>query len=536
MSLYSIELSFLFMIKRLLTLLSFSSFGAFAQCDSVTINNDLIVSSSTLMAGIYVIDGDFIVQNGATVYITPYSSNACGALKIYAKNITILGDIDGDFAGYPGGIGGAGGATVTSITGHQVALTSCTDTGNYGVLTVEGGKAGGNGNGPGGGVSGSNGQSGSGPKQYCGSFGDEGGMVGGAGGAGGGAGGSYGGVAGAGAAGGSGSAQTTLVGMTLSSAYPVAAGTGGTGGVAPTLYGTAQGFDIDLGSGGAGAGGGGRSFGLGLNGNRGGNGGGMIFLQAELDLTVSGILSVRGENGQSGGIGGNGDGTTDCCSDGCNGCDESTFSGGAGGGAGAGGGSGGGIYLETMGTANLSSDLRSNGGNGGNSGQQGNGTTCNYTNLFCSDNSITTGNGTAGQAGGAGSGGRIKIFVPRCEDLINTASANSVAGVGFGSAGDGTYEVVCGYAGLLENELLSVIQFYPNPVGSELHLRFPEELKNLQSTITTSIMDASGRIVFLDNLLTFEQNTIFMGNFETGYYIIRFETETSSFHSKLLKL
>ena len=70
----------------------------------------------------------------------------------------------------------------------------------------------------------------------------------------------------------------------------------------------------------------------------------------------------------------------------------------------------------------------------------------------------------------------------------------------------------------------------------ELHLRFSEELKNLQNTITTSIMDASERIVFSDNLLTFEQNTIFMGNFETGYYIIRFETETSSFHSKLLKL
>jgi hypothetical protein len=69
-----------------------------------------------------------------------------------------------------------------------------------------------------------------------------------------------------------------------------------------------------------------------------------------------------------------------------------------------------------------------------------------------------------------------------------------------------------------------------------LYLRFPEELKNQQSTITTSIMDASGRIVFSDNLSTFEQNSIFMGNFETGYYMIRFETETSSFHSKLLKL
>ena len=60
-----------------------------AQCDSVQISGDLIVSSDVLMSGTYVISGDFNLQSGVNIYVTPYSNNGCGELKIYAQNITI---------------------------------------------------------------------------------------------------------------------------------------------------------------------------------------------------------------------------------------------------------------------------------------------------------------------------------------------------------------------------------------------------------------------------------------------------------------
>jgi hypothetical protein len=523
------------MIKHVLLFSLFICLRSFGQCDSVNISGDLIVSSSTLMSGTYVVSGDFVLQSGNTIYITPYSSNSCGKLKIYANNITIDGTIDGNYAGYPGGLGGDGGVLVTSITGHQIALTACTDSGNYGKISVEGGKAGLAGEGPGGGNSGTNGGGGSGPKQYCGSFGDEAGLIGGSGGAGGGSGGSYGGQGSAGGSGGSGTTQSTTNGLSISAAYPVEAGTGGNGGQSVLTYGTASGSDIDLGSGGAGSGGGGRSFNEGVNGNRGGKGGGMIFLKAQTELIVSGALLVNGENGLAGGKGGNGDATTDCCSDGCNGCNESTFSTGAGGGAGSGGGSGGGVYLESLGTASISGVIESRGGNGGNGGNKGNGTTCTYTNTFCSDNSITSGDGSNGAQGGAGGGGRIKIFVPFCSDAEITSDPIMDPGLGFGVAGEGTYEIICGYAGVNEFDLSAFVRVFPNPAENWLNISLKEDLFLQQNKVILEIVNSDGRIMLNETMNTIS-NQIDLTSLSPGYYIIRLNDGQRYMNTKLIKL
>ena len=123
------------MIRKLLLLATLYTSQVNAQCDSLVINNDLVISSDALMSGIYVVNGTFTVQSGVTIYVTPYSSNSCGALKIYANNIEIIGNINGDFAGYEGGNGGTAGSTVASLTGHLTALDACTGTGNTGSVS-----------------------------------------------------------------------------------------------------------------------------------------------------------------------------------------------------------------------------------------------------------------------------------------------------------------------------------------------------------------------------------------------------------------
>jgi hypothetical protein len=521
------------MIKRLLLFFAFLAGQANAQCDSVAVNNDLVVSSDALMAGIYVVNGTFTVQAGVTIYVTPFSSNSCGALKIYADNIEILGNINGDYAGYPGGNGGNAGSIVSSLTGHVTALDACTGTGNTGNVSVEGGKAGMPGYGPGAGGSGSDGSTGSGSKQYCGNFGDEAGVVGGSGGAGGGAGGSYGGQGSNGSAGGSGSTSAVTNGLTVEASYPIVGGSGGLGGSVASVYGSASGFDIDLGSGGAGSGGGGRSTNAGTSGSRGGNGGGIIFLKAENSLIVSGFITAKGENGLNGGNGGNGDASPGCCSDGCDGCDEKTYSTGAGAGAGSGGGSGGGIYLETLGTASITGSLNAIGGNGGNNGNKGTGVTCTYENLVCSDNSITTGDGTNGGKGGAGGGGRIKIFVPECADATVEPATFVEGGTGNTIASSGTYEFVCGYAGLQE-ELFADVVIYPNPAQNFIKIKLNEQLMFLGNPINMVITDMGGREVLVKNLeLQFEQ-IIVLSDLTKGYYFVRLESNNSIFNTKLI--
>jgi hypothetical protein len=522
------------MIKKItFVCLAFTSLFANAQCDSVQISGDLIVSSDVLMSGTYVVSGNFNLQSGVTIYVTPYSNNGCGELKIYAQNITIAGTINGDYAGYNGGLGGSKGLIVASSTGSSASLTSCNDEGSQGHISVEGGKAGLNGQGPGFGSAGQNGGNGAGSKQYCGNFGDDAGLVAGSGGAGGGAGGSYGGLGTNAGNGGNGSNTSTNTDLTIESSYAATFGAGGLGGVQGVIYGTSSSFDISMGSGGAGAGGGGRSYYLGGDGIRGGNGGGLVFLKSIQNITISGTISVNGEAGSYGGNGGSGDATADCCSDGCNGCDERTISAGSGAGAGSGGGSGGGIYIETQGSASISGSLNASGGIGGNSGQKGTGANCNYSGGgFCSSNSITTGDGNMGNDGGSGGGGRIKVFVPECAQAILNPTVNVTGGAGFFLASDGTYEPICGYASL--NEQLSELNWnlYPNPVSDQ----FTINLENLDFTGQSSveIINTMGQVIQTVEL-TGTTSLVPCQEIESGIYLVRLTHNNATSIKKIIK-
>ncbi len=428
----------------LLTLVFFAPDAKiFAQCGTTPITGDLIISSNTSLSGTYNITGLFRVEPGVVVTVTPYSSGGCGELIINATNIEVIGDIIGDGAGFIGGAGGAG-ATAGSNVG---ALTGCVDKDNCLVISVNGGAAGAAGAGPGSGTSGAGGTLGAGPKQRCGNFGDTYGFVGGSGGAGGAAGGSYGGAANAGGVGGNGAPYNSgnFSGMSLSGCASASSGTGGAGGALGTAYGTLSGTDIALGSGGAGAGGGGKSAGNGTAGAAGGAGGGLVGLYATGNLTVAGNISVNGQVGGAGGVGGVGGTTTDCCTDGCNGCDERTYASGAGGGGGAGGGSGGGIFIRAQGVANVTGTLRAIGGNGGTGGAGGAGHPgCTYSSFLCACgcNSGNSNAGTAGNLGGGASGGRIKIFQNPCQSNTISASILINGGNGFGgAAASGTYHL-----------------------------------------------------------------------------------------------
>jgi gliding motility-associated-like protein len=417
------------------------SVDTLAQCVTTPITGDFIISANTSLTGTYNVSGVFRVDAGVTVTVTPYSSGGCGELIINATDIEVIGDIIGDGAGFTGGTGGTGGTAGSNIG----ALTGCVDKDNCLVINVNGGVSGAAGAGPGAGLAGNGGALGSGPKQRCGLTVDDFGFVPGAGGAGGAGGGSYGGAANQGGVGGNGAAYNSgnFSGMGYASCTTPVAGTGGTGGLVGAAYGTTTGTDIDLGSGGAGSGGGGKSASNGAAGGIGGPGGGLIELRANGDLVVAGNISVNGQIGAAGGNGGNGGTTTDCCSDPCNECGERTFSSGAGGGAGAGGGSGGGILLRATGISNVTGTLRCIGGDGGNGGSGGNGHPgCTYSSFLCACgcNSGNSNSGTAGNLGGAGSGGRIKIFSNPCQSNIITPTEIIDGGNGFGgAAADGTY-------------------------------------------------------------------------------------------------
>ncbi len=485
------------------------------------------------MSGTYVVNGTFTVPAGITVFVTSFETNGCGQLKIYATDIVIDGTIDGNYAGYAGGTGGIRGTTVSSSTGHATSLSSCDDPDNAGNIILQAGGAGGNGNGPGMGIAGAVGQNGSGSKQYCGNNQDEAGLIGGAGGAGGGAGGAYGGLASMGADGGDGAYSAVTNNLPVEGTYPVVGGDGGTGGVSSPVYGTASGRDIELGSGGAGGGAGGRSYYLGSNGANGGAGGGMVFLRADNSLSVTGLITVAGNNGAAGGNGGSGDATADCCSDACNGCDERTFSAGAGAGSGAGGGSGGGIFLEGFGAVDISGTLNAAGGNGGAGGSNGTGIFCDYSDFFCGDQSITTGDGSDGQLGGGGSGGRIKIYVAGC--LL--ANVNPViemnGGTGFAAAGVGTYEEVCGYIGLNEGELSIGWTVYPNPVNDVLSISIHSGF-DFSTEGKIEVFNALGQNVLTQTEISPEME-LFTGDLKQGMYTVRITTQSGTEIKKVMK-
>lgn len=517
----------------LFALASFLSLQLNAQCDSIQIPSNYTLASDLIMSGTYVVNGTFTVPAGITVFVTSYETNGCGELKIYATDIVIEGTIDGNYAGYIGGAGGVRGAVVSSATGHESSLTDCSDPGNTGNISVEGGFAGSNGSGPGMGLAGADGQNGSGTKQYCGNTEDDAGVIGGAGGSGGGAGGSYGGAASAGGTGGSGSNTSVTNNLPVEGSYAIVAGIGGVGGSSSPTYGTATDRDIAIGSGGAGSGAGGRSYYLGTNGSAGGSGGGMVFLKANNSMDISGTISVLGEVGGNGGNGGGGDATADCCSDPCNGCDERTFSAGAGSGAGAGGGSGGGIFIEAIGSANITGNLIAAGGNGGNGGTSGTGIFCDYSDFFCGDQSISTGNGTAGAIGGGGSGGRVKIYVADCADANVNPIVDVNGGTGFTASGTGTYEEVCGYVGLSEGEISIGWTLFPNPANDFVSISIHSGY-DFSSNGSLQIFNALGQQVISNQELS-QEMTISIADLESGIYTVRIITDSSTEIKKMIK-
>ncbi len=432
------KLSFLFI---LLGLLAVQNEEVLAQCGTTPVAGDLIISSNTSLSGTYNVSGLFRVDPGVVCSVTPYTNGGCGELIINAVDVEVIGDIIGDGSGYPGGSGGNG-----ATTGNNAgALTGCVDKDNCLTIDVNGGAAGAAGSGPGAGTAGANGTLGMGPKQVCQNIGDDYGFVSGSGGAGAAGGGAYGGAANVGGTGGGGAPYNSgnFSGMSLAGCASPLAGNGGNGGTVGGTYGTTTGTDIDLGSGGAGAGGGGKSAGNGTAGAPGGAGGALIAIYASGSMTVAGNISADGETTGNGGNGGNGGTTTDCCSDLCTECGERTFSSGAGGGGGAGGGSGGGILLQAFGSLDVTGTLSSIGGNGGNGGSGGAGTNgCTYSDFICGSNSGSANAGTSGELGGAGSGGRIKVFQNPCQNNVVSASVLINGGNGNGgAAADGTFHL-----------------------------------------------------------------------------------------------
>jgi len=523
-------------MKRTVLLLPalFAAMLASAQCDVVTIPGDLVQTTDIVMSGTYNIGGTFKVPAGVTIYVNPYGNDSCGKLVVNAANIIIEGSINGDFAGYPGGLSGMGATSVTSVTGDEAALTGCHNKDDAGQITLGGGQPGTAGNGSGGGAQGGPGSVGSGPKQQCQNSGDEFGLIGGSGGAGGGGGGSYGGAGGASGNGGDGSAGHSESGISVSTAYSIIPGIGGAGGLGGATYGTTSGNDIDAGSGGAGSGGGGRSFYQGDNGNRGGNGGAAIQLTATDTLIVTGTISANGEDGLAGGKGGNGDETADCCGDACNDCGERTLSAGAGGGAGSGGGSGGGILLQSGYYAQVSGALSAEGGNGGTAGEKGYGANCTYGgNTFCGSNSMSSGDGLWGNEGGAGGGGRIKIFVTDCpQNQINAAHSETGGTSLAGNGNTGTYAVVTSscpnIAGIEDLQNGVSFSIYPNPATDIIRVKVNAyHFGNQQSELV--VMDALGRTVYTAfvNLQENADLSVDVRSYAAGIYTVGFRNANS---------
>ena len=503
-----------------------------AQCDTTDVSGDMIINSSTYLSGVYRVTGKFQVNSGKTVFVQAYEVNGCGKLEVIADEIIIDGTINGDFAGYQGGNGGAPGQNAMSLTGDAIAINTCNNKDNTGIVQLEGGKKGALGQGPGAGSLASDGGIGSGPKQQCLSNDDEPGMIGGSGGAGGGAGAGYGGSGGNGGTGGAGASDYTATGLDVSSAYPVVGGVAGTGGTAGSSYGTLSGTDIEMGSSGAGAGGAGRSFDTGLAGGNGGSGGGLVILRAESNLNVTGTISVNGENGEAGAQGGNGGESPKCCSDGCDDCGEATLSTGAGGSGGAGGGSGGGVLLISDGEAVVTGTISTNGGDGGIGGSHGNGTSCDYSATFCGSQTLISANGSNGQEGGGGSGGRIKVFVPICSNATVTPTTILTGGTGAHNGAEGTYFLGCSELSLMESNFDFKLNLFPNPANQIVHLTSSKIIENAELIL----MDMSGRIVYsaIANLSS-EAIQIAVSELSSGTYQLSINGSGVNVVKKLIK-
>ena len=520
-----------------------------SQCDSTIISGDWVISSNTTLSGSYYVTGDFTIEQNVTVSVEPFSSNSCGSLSIYAEKISVLGTIDANAAGYLGGAGGSSSSNIFSATGDAGALTGCSNDGSQGQVEVAGGLKGTDGFGPGAGEHGKDGRTGSGPKQVCGNANDYFGMIGGSSGASSGGGGSYGGFGEVGGFGGDGANTYSSSNMTISNAYVVNPGYGKTGGNAGSTYGTTDSYDISIGSGGAGSGGGGRSHSIGSSGAGGGAGGGAVLLNAYNDsLIIAGSIFVNGESGGAGGAGGAGgigeSGSSGCCSDPCNDCGEKTYSCGAGGGGGAGGGSGGGIFIIGNGIHYITGNLHARGGNGGSGGIAGSGTSgCTYNpSILCggSNQSINTNSGFSGDSGGAGGGGRIKVFASDCFGNIILPDTDVFGGDGISFAEEGSIHfensIPCGNASpppvgvydLISNNALN-FKVFPNPsVDGNVAISFESNFSDLDNA-QLCIFDVSGRLVY-SRLLSnsnWRYLNLNLSNLSNGMYLVKINSATN---------
>ena len=397
-----------------------------AQCPVTPLSGNQVISSNTSWsAGTYNISGDFTVNAGVTLTITP--GNNC-PFTVNAANINIQGTINANGAGSQGGSGGSGGASSGGAGGGSES---------------QGGSSGSSGQGTGGGAAGANGGNASGGCSInCGFIcinGNDADRAGG-GGAGGGAGGSYGGNGGNGGGGATGRDENEPGNSDCGNGLNV--GGGGGGNAAAAIYGTgANTSDLSAGSGGGGGGGGGGGYTNGTGGNNGGYGGGAVNLNASANLTVSGVITANGVNGDVGGNGGirsgnaanwncetcnnnDGGGANDCRDASlCGICTSYTWGWPGGGGGGSGGGSGGGIKLQAIGITNITGALSANGGSGGNAGRP-------WQTLDGSCNNLA-------YAGGPGGGGIIKFVYNPCAPNVFTPASMQASAGGTGSNSDG---------------------------------------------------------------------------------------------------
>ena len=250
-------------------------------------------------------------------------------------------------------------------------------------------------------------------------------------------------------------------------------------------------------------------------------------------MILSGAITVLGKTGGNGGNGGDGDATADCCSDICNGCDERTFSAGAGSGGGAGGGSGGGIFIESLGSADISGTFNASGGSGGSGGTNGLGVFCDYSDFFCGDQSIATSDGGAGAAGGGGSGGRVKIYVADCADANINPTISINGGSGFATSENGTYEEVCGYVGLDEGKTSIGWTIFPNPAKEYVSISIHSG-HDFTSSGSLQIFNPLGQLIISQEDLSPEM-TISVSDLKSGMYTVRIITESTTEIKKMMK-
>lgn len=270
---------------------------------------DWVISTNQTLSGTYYNVGTFRVDAGVTLSLTAFngSNDETGNLTVYAENIEILGTINGNGTGYPGGSGGAAGQR----GGNNSQPPTSGGTGGTG----------GAGLGSGGGSGGSGGGGGNAGQSWDGGY---------------------------------------------TPAIEGSPGSSGNSGSYSVAGNAADNELVGMGSGGGGSGGGGGGGGLAVNaavfggsggtGGSGGKGGGVIRLYSFGTLTASGSLTVSGTSGSSGGAGTSWSGT-----------DYYNHHGANGGAAGSigGSGSGGGILVHGVSVDLAGGSLTSDGGNDG---------------------------------------------------------------------------------------------------------------------------------------------------------------------------